>query len=217
MKIIKFKLFAGVLCSTLTISMLFNIGNFAEAQIFLPRVDLPLVISPLVPKLWGWADLHAHPASHLAFGADASGDNGIFWGKPGLSLEYDSLLSDLQPCAPDKHGGFDADIVRHLTHIQIVQAIDKQTGHTHMPSGSDRFISWPNARSLSHQQMHVTSIRRAFDGGQRLMIASATDNQLLSQADFYSLTRELANISEKSTQKRIEEKQNQFLKQSLFK
>jgi hypothetical protein len=26
--------------------------------------------------VWGFADLHTHPASHLAFGADASGNNG---------------------------------------------------------------------------------------------------------------------------------------------
>ena len=37
----------------------------------------PLILDLRLP---GWADLHAHPASHLAFGADANGKGGIFWG-----------------------------------------------------------------------------------------------------------------------------------------
>jgi microsomal dipeptidase-like Zn-dependent dipeptidase len=36
--------------------------------------------------VWGFADLHTHPAAHLAFGADAAGNNGILWGKPGMDL-----------------------------------------------------------------------------------------------------------------------------------
>ncbi len=34
-----------------------------------------------IPKrLWGWADLHTHPASHLSFGNDEDGNGGMFWG-----------------------------------------------------------------------------------------------------------------------------------------
>lgn len=134
------------------------------------------------PLLWGWADLHAHPASHLSFGAKADGSDGILWGKPGLGYEaaLATVNSDLPPCSPDKHGGFDADVVRHLTHQQIIGTIDNITGFPHQANGGGDFSNWPNARSLTHQQMHVTSIRRAYDGGQRLMIASVTNNQMLS-------------------------------------
>jgi microsomal dipeptidase-like Zn-dependent dipeptidase len=134
------------------------------------------------PVLWGWADLHAHPASHLSFGADAQGNNGILWGKPGLRYEdaLRTVASDMPPCSPDKHGSFDADVVRHLTHQQVISTIDNITGFPHQANGGPGFGNWPNARSLTHQQMHVTSIRRAYDGGQRLMIASTTNNQMLS-------------------------------------
>ena len=55
--------------------------------------------------VWGFADLHVHPATHFAFGADASGNNGPFWGKPGGRLEdaNQSLPEDLKACANDKH------------------------------------------------------------------------------------------------------------------
>lgn len=138
-----------------------------------PRLKIPL---------WGWADLHAHPASHLSFGADANGNNGIFWGRPGMGLEASraTLLSDLPPCAPDKHGSFDGDVVRHKTHQTVIGTIDNITGFAHANTGAPLFTNWPDARSLTHQQMHITSIRRAYDGGQRLMVASVTDNEFLS-------------------------------------
>jgi len=154
------------------------------ALVFLLRGGTPAHQAP--PKspapLWGWADLHAHPASHLAFGADVSGNNGLFWGKPGLNLEASlgTLLSDLPACAPDKHGSFDADPARHETHKVMIGMIDNITGFAHEANGAASFANWPNARSLTHQQMHITAIRRAYDGGQRLMIASVTDNEFLS-------------------------------------
>jgi microsomal dipeptidase-like Zn-dependent dipeptidase len=161
------------------------VGAYAQEP---PRIQLDpkLVKQPpriqLKMPLWGWADLHAHPASHLSFGADANGDNGIFWGKPGLNLEASraTLLTDLPPCAPDKHGSFDGDVVRHKTHQTVIGTIDNITGFAHQSTGAPLFLNWPHALSLTHQQMHVTSIRRAYDGGQRLMIASVTDNEFLS-------------------------------------
>ena len=144
----------------------------------------PKIITPIVPilrqPLAGWADLHAHPASHLSFGADASGNNGIFWGRPGLALAGANPVADMPACSPDKHGSFDGDVVRHKTHQTVIATIDNITGYTHESNGAPNFANWPNARSLTHQQMHITQLKRAYDGGQRLMIASVTDNEFLS-------------------------------------
>lgn len=150
-----------------------------------PAIDPRLVQPPgslpaLAPLLPGWADLHAHPASHLSFGVDAAGKNGIFWGKPGLALASSDPVADMPACSPDKHGGYDDDVVRHETRKTVIASIDNITGYTHGANGAPAFANWPNARSLTHQQMHVTMLKRAYDGGQRLMIASVTDNEFLS-------------------------------------
>ena len=134
------------------------------------------------PHLWGFADLHAHPAAHLAFGADARGENGIVWGKPGMALETarSTLATDMPPCYPETHNGFDLDPIREGTRAQLLRSLDSSTGWTHAASGAPAFRSWPHAQSLDHQQMHLLAVRRAYEGGLRLMIATAVDNQLLS-------------------------------------
>jgi microsomal dipeptidase-like Zn-dependent dipeptidase len=132
-------------------------------------------------RLWGFADLHAHPASNYAFGADTNGDGGMFWGKPGLGSAGADVLSDLPACSPDTHGGFDLDWVRHYIHGMMIGLTDNVSGYAHASDGAPVFTSWPAARSLTHQQMHVTSLKRAYDGGLRLLVASVTDNQLLSR------------------------------------
>jgi microsomal dipeptidase-like Zn-dependent dipeptidase len=132
--------------------------------------------------VWGFADLHAHPASHLAFGATAQGEWGVFHGKPGLKFEdsFATLPSDLPPCAPDKHARFDEDPVRHGTRIEVVNNINSLTGHPHQSAGWPNFEGWPHARSVLHQQMHISWVHRAWLGGLRLMIASVTENETLA-------------------------------------
>jgi microsomal dipeptidase-like Zn-dependent dipeptidase len=132
-------------------------------------------------RLWGFADLHAHPASNYAFGGDSTGQGGMFWGSPGLGLAGADVLSDLPECSPDTHGGFDLDWVRHYIHGMMIGLTDNVSGYTHESSGAPFFANWPAARSLTHQQMHVTALKRAYDGGLRLLVASVTDNQLLSR------------------------------------
>lgn len=148
--------------------------------------ERPQLVLP--ERLWGWADLHAHPASHLAFGNDAEGHGGIFWGHPGLDLKNGEKDIDLElPKCSYKHGGTDGDLIRHETHKGLMAQLDAVANYPHQTAdfgdnneGNPGFKHWPNARSITHQQMHITQIRRAYDGGQRLMIASTTDNELLA-------------------------------------
>ncbi|MDW8065425.1 MAG: membrane dipeptidase, partial [Anaerolineae bacterium] len=135
------------------------------------RVSIP----PAEPVL-GWAELHAHPAAHLAFG-----NAGFFHGSPGLGLRDSDPLRDMPRCSPDKHAGFDEDTVRHYTRKLLIGNFDNLTGVFHDAEGPDSFSSWPSARSLTHQQMHITMIRRAYDAGLRLMIASAVENQVIGR------------------------------------
>lgn len=131
--------------------------------------------------LWGVADLHTHPASHLAWGANSQGKN-LFWGNPGLSLNTSNVATDLPSCNHDEHAWGEIDPVRTITRKLMSKSLcGEYTGFTHGPGGFPRFEGWPNARSVIHQQMHISWIRRAYDGGLRLMVASATDNQLIAK------------------------------------
>ena len=141
--------------------------------------------------VWGFADLHAHPASHLGFGARGFGAEpgpekfGIFWGKPGLSADSTNIEADLPPCNalhtyPDDHGGNLIPQVMEGTRATVLDTITAITGEPHRHNGAPAFNDWPHARSLLHQQMHITWIKRAHQGGLRLLIASVTDNEVLS-------------------------------------
>jgi microsomal dipeptidase-like Zn-dependent dipeptidase len=149
--------------------------------------DKTVFTSEIDASMWGFADLHTHPAAHLGFGSDDNGNDGIFYGKPGLGLNDGTIAADLAACASDVHSGFELDFVRHTTRAQIV---DKLGTDNHLRSGYPMFLGWPQARSGFHQQMHITWIRRAYDGGLRLMVASAVDNQT-----FHSLWKRSMGIT----------------------
>ncbi|MEY4510193.1 MAG: hypothetical protein RLZZ450_2315 [Pseudomonadota bacterium] len=139
-------------------------------------------------EVLGFADLHTHPAGHLAFDGPADG-SGMFWGYPGRALATSSPQSDLRACVPDTHSlgsngsGYDDDQIRHTARQKIMANFEPgANGWVHEGDGSPSFRSWPHAESLSHQKMHISWLRRAFDGGLRLLVASAHDNQLLAEA-----------------------------------
>jgi microsomal dipeptidase-like Zn-dependent dipeptidase len=135
--------------------------------------------------VWGVADLHAHPASHLGFGAtfhplsDELNQMGIFWGKPGgaYTAAASTIATDLAPCDPKTHSPGLEDPIKHLVRMTVLSQVNTITGYPHASGGWPDFRNWPSAYSIQHQQMHITWIRRAYEGGLRLMIASVTDNQ----------------------------------------
>lgn len=136
--------------------------------------------------LFGWADLHAHPATHLGFGAN-NGNAGMFLGKPGGRFDDTTTLATDLPRCNYIHGGTDLDHIKHETHKALMGKLDQLGGVPHLTAdfgdnnfGWPSFDQWPHARGVTHQQMHITQIRRAYEGGQRLMIASATDNEFLN-------------------------------------
>jgi microsomal dipeptidase-like Zn-dependent dipeptidase len=142
-----------------------------------PRTGAPVRYEPA----WGVADLHAHPATHLSFGASASG-GGLLWGHPGLAWDPTgaSVTRDLPPCPADKHAGYTSDLVNHVTRVRVLSTADQISGHPHVGGADGAYTNWPHALSLSHQQMHVDFVRRAFEGGVRLVFASVTNNQTIA-------------------------------------
>jgi microsomal dipeptidase-like Zn-dependent dipeptidase len=150
-------------------------GQGAAGWVFPPMAASGTVVT-VEQALFGYADLHVHPATHLAFGSRGGGQ-GLLWGRPGLSLAAANPAIELASCPSDKHSGFTASPVEHAARIALTE-IAEQDNPDHGSSGYPSFSDWPASDSVIHQQVHVTMLRRAYDGGLRLMVASATDSQI---------------------------------------
>jgi microsomal dipeptidase-like Zn-dependent dipeptidase len=132
--------------------------------------------------VWGFADVHAHPLSHLGFGGN------LFWGAPDGPIEQALAWCDRM------HGAGGTGIfpghVSNLLRAALVGFIEGQPnvppedipGFGHLVGGYPQFDGWPRFTSLVHQKMYVDWIRRAYEGGLRLMVALVVNNELLAWA-----------------------------------
>lgn len=119
-----------------------------------------------VAPLFGIADTHVHFVSHLAFAG-----YGIF-GAPHASdpaLTGDAALADALPwCSgPNGHGPGG-----------VLPSLEGVGGH--LVGGYDQFDGWPRHTTLAHQQAYVDWIKRAVDGGLRLVVCLAVNNELVA-------------------------------------
>ena len=67
----------------------------------------------------------------------------------------------------------------------IAERVDEKYDHppgSHWRPGYPNFVDWPHWSSVTHQQMYWEWIKRAFNGGQRVMVALAVNNELLAKA-----------------------------------
>jgi microsomal dipeptidase-like Zn-dependent dipeptidase len=135
---------------------------------------------PAVP-VWGYADYHTHPTTHLAFGS--TGKRHIIWGDPGGNYQDyvndPHLISkDIPHCDHGHGGGYLAEAF--INNAQLFNdSVDSVIGAFLLPhkrSGGPQFTDFPNWVMGAHQQMHVTMVRRNYEGGLRLMVALVTDN-----------------------------------------
>ena len=136
-------------------------------------------LPPDPAPVWGFVDTHSHPMVHKAFGG------GVIWGNPGGRLE-DSMLphvlmNDLPNCDGFTHGNAKGAAADHI--VKLVGNFMGYGWNLHDAGGYFTGLKgWPAAGGipgLFHQQMHVQWLKRAFDGGQRIMVAAAITNQLL--------------------------------------
>jgi len=161
---------AAILVSDQGLSGHINVDDFQFSAT--PPETLPIEEGGGDPgaELWGFADLHTHPMSHLAFGGV------IFWGRPDGPLE-----TALAPCTP-AHGVDGTGV--GSPDGNILMAFFEQLGYGvdigHRVGGNTQFDGWPRFTTIVHQQMHIDWIRRAYDGGLRLMVAHAVNNEMLA-------------------------------------
>ncbi|HUI78751.1 MAG TPA: membrane dipeptidase [Bryobacteraceae bacterium] len=134
--------------------------------------------------VWGYADYHTHPMSYLAFGALQEDPQHVIWGSPGGSIEdYDEnnyrAACDIPHCTPGHGGGPLAELFLDIAQSLNIERFSKWTLRAIFPhprDGGPEFGDFPTFYRGAHQQMHITQIRRNYDGGLRLMVGLATDN-----------------------------------------
>ena len=135
------------------------------------------------PAVWGWADLHTHPATELAF------EQRLVWGS-GLQhedrIDPNVLPAIDPPCSVETHHHDSGSPLDRTAHTLIMSLLNQQAQYLHAPIGTvtpraAHLAAWPNGRDVLHQQMQLSSLRRAYEGGQRVLFASTTDSQVLAQ------------------------------------
>lgn len=153
--------------------------------------------------LWGFSDFHTHPTDNLSLGGLQ--DVHTLWGAPGGAMsEYvshdkrieednddenvkKSFTRDIPPCDGPQmgfnahHGGYSAPTMINGVDNRISQSMkdltDAQLAYKHGSQGGPTFVDFPDFRSGSHEQYHITQIHRAYLGGLRLISALALHNE----------------------------------------
>ncbi len=155
-----------------------------------------------VPPLVGFVDLHTHPASYLGFGGkliygavDVGADLPPGSCNPSVARnEYDALSLEYVwygPSVPNNPCGdsLRATIIPLLEQKLNAQVYDSATygisGRrsalmANPPQAPQDFSTWPAWNDVFRQKMWVEWIRRAYQGGLRVMVALAVNNKLLA-------------------------------------
>ena len=158
-----------------------------------PAAEFPrarLTTEPML--LSGWADLHTHPMINLAF-AGKLVHGGVDVGSllpqdltcrgPTRATSMEHALGEDRP----SHGGWNllsfpcGDELRK-TVIQGFQQGNLALVTNNPGRGAPDFLDWPKWNDITHQKMWFEWIRRARDGGLRVMVALATNNRTLADA-----------------------------------
>jgi microsomal dipeptidase-like Zn-dependent dipeptidase len=149
------------------------------------------------PPLTGWVDLHTHPMSNLAFGGKlfhGAPDSGATSLMPGIEVPANSgcrfdvpaadisqALSQDGPTDGDPFQSKCGDFVRNGFSKLIEAMTDGAQQQPGNAVGYPSFVNWPRWNDISHQKMWWEWIKRARDGGLRVMVALAHNNRLLGE------------------------------------
>lgn len=115
----------------------------------------------------GIADTHTHMFSNLGFGGI------VVWGDALPAGTGHALPS----CEPLHGWNGGADYPGMFTGQGLLHG-----NFGADPGGDSDFTGWPRWNTFTHQQMHIDWLRRAFDGGVKLIVVHAVNNEALCAA-----------------------------------
>jgi len=169
-----------------------NIGKWILFFGMAPCVALATEPAPLT----GWVDMHTHPMAHLAFGGK------LMHGAPDLGIvmpaipdgwgcrHYDFPVDREEASQNDRaiHGGGTpdnscGDYLRREFIRGLEGSLDANIGHNDDGAlGYPVFNTYPAHDDLTHQQMWVGWVERAWQGGLRVMVSLAVNNRTIAAA-----------------------------------
>ena len=144
----------------------------------------------------GFADIHNHQFSYLGFGGMAF--HGRAWGPLDEALPWCDFDRRVHPPLPIHGPGGAGDIVGNIMKSMYGGGL---IGHR--VGGYPEFDGWPRWDSVTHQSMHEEWLYRALQGGLRLIVVLAVNNEFLcglvnrrlSCNDMEAVDRQLAEAS----------------------
>ncbi|TAL47306.1 MAG: hypothetical protein EPN92_05025, partial [Chitinophagaceae bacterium] len=119
--------------------------------------------------VWGFADTHTHPMFYLGFGGKTMLGN--------INVPLEEAMSS-EECR--KYHGIDKVIAAAITGmLPIMQegtGLAVAVSDFHESDGYPNFSGFPKFNVKTHQQMHISWIKRAYEGGLRLMCMLSVTN-----------------------------------------
>lgn len=151
---------------------------------------------PTSGPLLGWVDMHTHPMAHLGFGGK------LLHGAPDIGAivpagmrtigggcnPEDEVATNpamaLGSCTATHSGDFFANSCADQVRNEVVKGAEAGLFSFHGPNtfGWPGFDHWPRHNNITHQQMWIEWVERAWLGGQRVMVALAVNNRTMAQA-----------------------------------
>lgn len=121
----------------------------------------------MASPVFGFADLHCHLMAHLGFGGH------VLAGFPDGDIERALERCDIHLHGP---GGLGGNIGKGWSPLIALM----EDGLGHGPCGHGTYADWPRFTTMIHQQMFVDWLKRAHDGGLRVLCSAAVNNELLA-------------------------------------
>lgn len=140
----------------------------------------------MASPVFGFADLHCHTMAHLGFGGH------LLAGRPD-----GDIAQALARCDTHLHGQWG---LGHFGKNWSLVQVFLEGGIGHGPCGHDSYADWPNFNTRIHQQVFVDWLKRAHDGGLRLLCSVAVNNEMLAEqthhpdSDQSSIEKQMAEL-----------------------
>ncbi len=144
-----------------------------EASDFTLSEQKPVATVSVDPrdKIWGLADLHAHFFSPMAFGGQ------LFWGNIHSAMTPQGFGGTSAPSDPKVAMGQCTSMHGAAPGNGVLFTMPPEGPHSR--DGYPEFVGFSNFQTVYHQQAYIDWLRRAWQGGLRLVQADAVNYQFL--------------------------------------